>query len=112
MPEAVDTYIQIQDFSAVRTIRKSLLAGYQKDFSKHAPSELTACISAIWDSIPQQLSRENKKFVCRDVAPGMRMRDIEYALQWLIDAGLVNCFIGHLSSRILKLTLLLAVVLL
>lgn len=97
MPEAVDTFVQTQDYAAVRRVHHTLLAGYRKDFSKHAPAALTPRISMIWDSIPQQLSRENKKFLCKEVAPGMRMRDIECALHWLVDAGLV-----HMVSRVKK----------
>lgn len=91
MPEAVSTFVNTQNYAAVRRIHKTLLNGYHKDFSKHAPAELTPRISLVWKSIPLQLARENKKFMCKDVAPGMRMRDLECALQWLIDAGLVHC---------------------
>ena len=66
-----------------------MLLGYQRDFSKHAPPEESPRITLIWDSIPEQLSRENKKFMCKDVQPGLRMRDLEVAMQWLLDAGLI-----------------------
>ncbi len=97
MPEAVNAFIRTKNFAAVRAVHHALLQGYCRDFSKHAPSALTPRISMIWNSIPQQLSRENKKFVCKDVAPGVRMRELECALQWLVDAGLL-----HLVSRVTK----------
>lgn len=89
MPEAVLTYVHTKDYAAVRRVHHTLIEGYRRDFSKHAPQELVPRIGMIWDSIPMQLARENKKFMCKDVAPGARMRDIECALQWLIDAGLI-----------------------
>lgn len=97
MPEAVSTFVRTHDFSAVRKVHQALLAGYRKDFSKHAPKELSPRLSQIWNSIPQQLARENKKFICKDVAPGLRMRDMECALQWLADAGLI-----HIVHRLTK----------
>ncbi len=97
MPEAVSTFVRTHDFSAVRKVHQALLAGYRKDFSKHAPKELSPRLSQIWNSIPQQLARENKKFICKDVAPGLRMRDMECALQWLTDAGLI-----HIIHRLTK----------
>ncbi len=97
MPEAVSTFVRTHDFSAVRKVHQALLAGYRKDFSKHAPKKLSPRLSQIWNSIPQQLARENKKFICKDVAPGLRMRDMECALQWLTDAGLI-----HIVHRLTK----------
>lgn len=89
MPEAVSTYVQSGDFLRVRKIQTALLNGYRKDFSKHAPGAVSHLISQIWNSIALQLSRENKKFLCKDVQPGMRMRQLEDAMQWLADAGLI-----------------------
>lgn len=89
MPEAVATYINTGDFNQVRYVQQTLLNGYQRDFTKHAPKEIAPRLSLIWDSIPSQLSRENKKFICKDVRPNFRMRDLELALQWLQDAGLI-----------------------
>lgn len=90
MPEAVSTYIESRDFSQVRAIQQNILLGYQRDFSKHAPSDQTPYISLLWDSVPEQLARENKKFMCKDVQPNFRMRDLEIAIQWLMDAGLIH----------------------
>ena len=97
MPEAVDAFVRTLNFTAVRRVHQTLLDGYRRDFCKHAPAEIATRISMIWNSIPGQLSRENKKFICNEVGPGMRMRDVENALQWLVDAGLV-----HAVSRVTK----------
>ena len=97
MPEAVAAFVQTKSFAEVRRVHQTLLNGYRRDFTKHAPAEVAPRISMVWNSIPGQLSRENKKFICKDVAPGLRMRDVEYALQWLVDAGLV-----HTVSRVTK----------
>jgi predicted AAA+ superfamily ATPase len=97
MPEAVAAFAQTKNFAEVRRVHQALLDGYRRDFTKHAPAEVAPRISMVWNSIPGQLSRENKKFICKDVAPGLRMRDVEYALQWLVDAGLV-----HTVSRVSK----------
>lgn len=89
MPEAVNTYATSGDFARVRKVHNALLQGYRNDFSKHAPSQEVHLVGQIWDSIALQLARENKKFVCKDVQPGMRMRQLENAMLWLVDAGLI-----------------------
>ena len=88
MPEAVKVFAENRDFTRVRAIQEDLLAGYRRDFSKHAPAEHWPRIGMIWDSLPAQLARENKKFMCSEVQQGMRMRNLELSLQWLYDAGL------------------------
>lgn len=90
MPEAISTYLDTHDFEQVRNVQQNILLGYQRDFSKHAPPEQTPLISLLWDSIPKQLARENKKFMCKDVQETLRMRDLEIAMQWLMDAGLIH----------------------
>lgn len=90
MPEAVATYIQTRDFNAVREVQKSILSDYEKDFSKHVPKALAAKLFLIWNSIPEQLSKENKRFVFGDVKKGLRSRDLEDALDWLKRAGLIE----------------------
>lgn len=72
MPEAVNTYIQTRDFNAVRKVQKSILSDYEKDFSKHVPKGLAAKLFMIWESIPEQLAKENKRFVYGDVKKGLR----------------------------------------
>ena len=85
------------DFRKVRTIQKRLLQAYDTDFSKHAPYEIVPRIRMLWNSIPAQLAKENKKFIYNAVKPGSRAKDYELALSWLIDCGLV-----HKISRVSK----------
>ena len=88
MPEAVKEFAGKRDFVQVRAVQSDLLDSYRRDFSKHAPLEQWPRIGMIWDSLPGQLARENKKFTCSEVQQGMRMRHLELSLQWLFDAGL------------------------
>ena len=90
MPEAVQNFAQEKDFNEVRKIQKRILAAYEQDFSKHAPIEIVPRIRMIWDSIPSQLARENKKFVYGLVREGARVKDYETAIMWLCDCGLVH----------------------
>lgn len=90
MPEAVDTFATYRDFTKVRAIHKALLADYLADFGKHAPVELKPKIEKIWDSIPAQLARENKKFIYGEVQRGLGTRELEPALRWLLDSGLIT----------------------
>ena len=89
MPEAVVTYINSKDLKKVRVIQNRLLSAYENDFSKHAPAEIVTRIRMLWNSIPTQLARENKKFVYGLVREGARAREYEVALTWLADCGLV-----------------------
>jgi hypothetical protein len=89
MPEAVQTWIESTDIEAVERKQDEILIGYQKDFVKYADSKEYPKISAVWQSIPSQLGRENRKFVFSHVKKGWRAKDLEDALQWLLRAGLV-----------------------
>jgi len=89
MPEAVLSYREKFDFREVRTIQKRLLNSYESDFSKHAPYDIVPRIRLLWNSIPAQLAKENKKFIYNAVKTGSRAKDYELALSWLIDCGLV-----------------------
>lgn len=89
MPEAVQTYIDTDDFYEVREIQKSLLKYYEEDFSKHAPKEVIPRIMMVWNSIPSQLAKENRKFMYGSIREGARAKDFELAIQWLEDAGLI-----------------------
>lgn len=89
MPEAVNSYIQNKDLIEVRNIQKRLLEAYEQDFSKHAPSNIVPRIRQLWNNIPTQLAKENKKFIYGLVKQGARAREYEIALSWLIDCGLV-----------------------
>ena len=89
MPEAVEAYVTNKDLKEVRKIQKELLDAYEQDFSKHAPSNIVPRIRQLWNNIPTQLAKENKKFIYGLVKEGARAREYEIALSWLIDCGLV-----------------------
>lgn len=89
MPEAVKTYIKKEDLVAVRKVHEEIIKAYLLDFAKHAPDNQIMKITAIWNSLPEQLAKESKKFVFSTVKSGARAREYEIALQWLIDAGLI-----------------------
>lgn len=89
MPEAVAEYVQTGALNAVRQIQNSILNGYDRDFSKHAPAEQVPRIRMVWKSIPSQLFKENKKFIYGALRKGSRAGDFEIAIEWLLDAGLV-----------------------
>lgn len=89
MPEVVYHFSRDNDFSKVREEQKRILDAYEQDFSKHAPHEIVPRIRLIWNSIPVQLAKENKKFVYGLVKEGARAREYELAMLWLIDCGLV-----------------------
>lgn len=90
MPEVVNTYLETKDLNAVRRVQRAILSDYEKDFSKHVPKALAAKLFMIWESVPEQLAKENKRFVYGDVKKGLRSRDLEEALDWLRRAGLVE----------------------
>ncbi len=95
MPEAVQTFVDDKDYNEVREVQKRILAAYEQDFSKHAPVAVVPRIRMIWNSIPSQLAKENKKFVYGLVREGARAKDYETAIMWLGDCGLI-----HKVSRI------------
>ncbi len=89
MPEAVKEYVETGALNEVRHIQKSILGGYARDFSKHAPKELVPRIEMVWQSMPSQLFKENKKFIYGALRKGARANDFELAIRWLVDAGLL-----------------------
>lgn len=89
MPEAVGEFIGSNDVMKVRNIQNDILYAYQKDISKHVPASEANRISMVWQSMPSQLVKENKKFIYGVAKPGGRAKDFEVAIQWLMDAGLV-----------------------
>lgn len=97
MPEAVQSYISTHDFVEVRTIQHHILSAYELDFSKHAPAHMVPRIRMLWNAIPSQLSRENKKFVYGLLKKGARAKEYEMALAWLVDSGLI-----HRVGRVMK----------
>ncbi len=100
MPEAVLEFIESRDFDEVREIQKGILKSYDYDFSKHAPAEVVPRIRQVWNSLPAQLSKENRKFIYGLVKEGARAREYEAALQWLIDGGLVYKICNVSAPRI------------
>jgi predicted AAA+ superfamily ATPase len=90
MPEAVSYFTKNGSFNEVREIQRRILSAYEQDFSKHAPFDVVPRIRMLWNSIPSQLSRENRKFIYGIIKEGARSKDYEVAMQWLIDCGLVH----------------------
>jgi predicted AAA+ superfamily ATPase len=90
MPEAALAFSENHDFNEAREIQQRILTAYEQDFSKHAPNEIVPRIRMLWNSIPSQLAKENKKFVYGLIKEGARAKEYEYALMWLADCGLVH----------------------
>ena len=88
MPAAAASYQQAHSFDAVRRIQHQLLNDYEQDFSKHIPLPLTPRVRMVWNGIPAQLAKENKKFIYSVLKKGARAREFETAIQWLADCGL------------------------
>lgn len=89
MPEAVNEYTKTKDLKEVREIHKEIINSYILDFAKHSTTSDIPKINMVWDSIPTQLAKENKKFKFSIVKKGARSRDYENAIQWLEKAGLI-----------------------
>ena len=89
MPAAVSAFIEGQPLHTVRQIQKDILNDYIRDFSKHAPGNEVPRINLVWNSIPSQLGKENRKFIYGMLKKGARAKDFELAIQWLVDCGLV-----------------------
>ena len=90
MPEAVSSWVNEKDISKVNTIQNNILSSYENDFAKHTDTNEANKISLIWNGVPSQLARENKKFVYQLVKEGARAREYENALNWLNDANLIT----------------------
>lgn len=89
MPAAVQEFVDSQDLIKIRDIQKQILYDYRRDFSKHAPGVQVPRINMVWDNIPSQLAKENKKFIYGALKKGGRASEFEIAIQWLLDAGLI-----------------------
>lgn len=90
MPEAVLAFSETRDWREVREIQNEILESYDRDFSKHAPEDIVPRIRQLWNSLPAQLSKENRKFLYGVVREGARAREYEIALQWLFDGGIIH----------------------
>jgi len=97
MPGAVSSWLDTRDYSIVESRQRDILETYENDFSKHAPKNIVPKLRYLWDSIPSQLAKENKKFIYGLVREGARARDYEGAMLWLLDSGLLRKV-----SRIIK----------
>jgi hypothetical protein len=89
MPEVVDAYIRNNDYQEVRTIQHTILESFDNDFSKHPPLDLVPRLKMVWNAIPSQLAKENRKFIYGAVKRGGRAKEFELAIEWLQDAGLL-----------------------
>lgn len=90
MPEAVKTYVERGDIWEVRSIHSKIIDAYRNDMSKHVPKQQVQRINMVWNSVPSQLARDNKKFIYGALRKGARANDFEIAIQWLVDSGLVH----------------------
>lgn len=90
MPAAVNAYVESGSMNTVRKIQRRLISDYEQDFSKHAPTPVIPRIQMVWDGIPSQLAKENKKFIYSVLREGARAKDFELAIQWLTDCGLCH----------------------
>ena len=89
MPEVVAKWVETHNFEQVEKLQDNILEDYRSDFAKHAPKTDVPKLGWIWDSIPKQLAKDNNKFVFSHVKEGKRSSELEDALEWLVDAGLV-----------------------
>ena len=89
MPEAVQNWIDTKSIETVEKIQRQIIMSYENDFAKYAPIASFPKLSAVWNAIPSQLSKENRKFIFSQVKKSWRAKDLEDALEWLVRAGLV-----------------------
>lgn len=90
MPEIVQFFSEHKDYDKVRQMQNGILQQYEDDFGKHSTSNELARIRMVWNSIPMQLAKENKKFFFGQIKKGARMKDFELAIEWLLDCGLIK----------------------
>lgn len=89
MPEAVQKYVSTGALNEVRAIQQHIIDGYERDFSKHAPREQVQRIRLVWQTVPSQLFKDNKKFIYGSLRKGARAKDFEIAIEWLVNSGLL-----------------------
>ena len=103
MPEAVSSWVNHKDIEKVNKIQKNILDSYENDFSKHTDASEANKISLIWNGIPSQLAKENKKFIYQVIKEGARAREYEGSLNWLNDANLISkCYLVRKCAFPLK----------
>ncbi len=90
MPEVVSSFVENKDFSEVRYLQNKIIELYENDFSKHTTENELPRIRMVWNSIPMQLAKENKKFFFGKIKEGARAKDFEIAIEWLKDCGLIQ----------------------
>ncbi len=90
MPEVLDEYMKTNDVAQCREIQKEILNAYKRDFSKYSDKNQTIKTAQVWNSLPSQLLRENKRFKYSDVRKNARSSSYEQTIQWLNEAGLIN----------------------
>ena len=90
MPEVVSSFVAERDFTEVRRIQRRIIEMYEADFSKHTSTNELPRIRMVWNSIPMQLAKENKKFFFGKIKEGARAKDFEIAIEWLLDCGLIK----------------------
>lgn len=90
MPAVVKSYLENQSLSQVRAIQNDILKDYSRDFAKHTSGDMAQRIRLVWENIPSQLAKENKKFIYGAVKKGSRAKDFELAIEWLLHAGLIH----------------------
>ncbi|MCF0115344.1 MAG: ATP-binding protein, partial [Erysipelotrichaceae bacterium] len=90
MPEVVQMWIDTHDYKAVDEVQDRILKDYANDFGKYTTPEIATRIKMIWDSIPTQIARDNSKFIFSHVKTGARAKDLEDALNWLVNSGIVH----------------------
>lgn len=88
MPEAVQTWVDTHDYKEVEEVQDRILKDYADDFGKHTTPDTANKIRMIWDAIPSQIARDNNKFIFSHVKQGARAKDLEDALEWLVNAGI------------------------
>ena len=89
MPEVVEYYFRTGDIQGTRKIQNRILNDYDQDFSKHIPAATLAKVRQVFNSVPSQLAKDNKKFIYGAIKKGGRAKEFEDAIQWLVDAGLI-----------------------
>ena len=90
MPEVVSSFVAERDFTEVRRLQRRIIEMYEADFSKHTSTNELPRIRMVWNSIPMQLAKENKKFFFGKIKEGARAKEFEIAIEWLLDCGLIK----------------------